>query len=358
MPVVARASRSRGHEPIGLVVNPRSGNDVRRVIASAGSSTLEDKVSIVRRVVRGAVAVGATCFVTHAEPHQIVRRATETMRGVTVDRLGGPIDNTENDTTRAVARFRELGCAAVVVLGGDGTNRAAAKGWPDLPVIPLSTGTNNAFPYWVEPTVAGAAAGLLATHAIDIEPRMLRTAKIVEVEMPDGSAEVALIDVVAAADPWVGSLELFDPDTIRAAVLTRADPAGIGFSAVAGLLAPCRPEDEHGVAVRFARVDANPPIVLHAPTAPGHYATVGVLDHRNLPFGERVIVEGPVVLAFDGERKRRLGAAEWASLTVERRGPRVVDIDAVMQGAARQGCFVGQSGNTVPERGQRGRGRA
>ena len=46
--------------PIGLLVNPRSGNDIRRVIAAAGSSTVEDKVSIIRRVVIGAREAGAT----------------------------------------------------------------------------------------------------------------------------------------------------------------------------------------------------------------------------------------------------------------------------------------------------------
>src|SRR2546428_557578 len=70
---------------IGLIVNPRSGNDVRRVIASAGSSTLDDKISIVRRIVRGAAARGAHRFITNREPHHIVRRATETMAGVNVD---------------------------------------------------------------------------------------------------------------------------------------------------------------------------------------------------------------------------------------------------------------------------------
>jgi predicted polyphosphate/ATP-dependent NAD kinase len=101
--------------PIGLIVNPRSGNDVRRVIASAGSSTLEDKASIVRRVVLGARVLGATSFITHHEPHHVVRRATETMRGITVEKIGEPIDNTEHDTTRAVAIMRERGCAVVVV---------------------------------------------------------------------------------------------------------------------------------------------------------------------------------------------------------------------------------------------------
>ena len=40
--------------PIGILVNPRSGTDVRRAVAAAGSVTVEDKANVVRRVVRGA----------------------------------------------------------------------------------------------------------------------------------------------------------------------------------------------------------------------------------------------------------------------------------------------------------------
>jgi hypothetical protein len=349
----ADADGARVRGPIGLVVNPRSGNDVRRVIASAGSSTIDDKVSIVRRVAKGAAAVGATHFVTNHEPHQVVRRATETMRDVVVERLDDPIDHTEDDTTRAAMRMRERGCVAVVVLGGDGTNRAAAKGWPDIPVIPLSTGTNNAFPYWVEPTVAGASAGLLATGAVAADDDVLRPAKVVRVAMPGsehadhgeapGAWELALIDAVAVADRWVGSLELFEPDTMRVAVLTRADPAAIGFSAVGGLLQPCAPTDPHGVLLRFAPVASRPPVVLRAPTAPGHYADVGIAECRPLPAGEPIEVEGPVLLAFDGERKRRLHEGERAVLTVRHDGPRVVDVAAVLTAASRRGLFVRQS---------------
>ena len=144
--------------PIGIVVNPRSGTDVRRAVAAAGTVTVEDKANVVRRVVRGAREAGASRFVVHHDPHRIVRRATETMRDVDLSWLDLDLTFTEEDTVAAVRAMREAGCAVVVVLGGDGTNRAAARGWTDLPVIPLSTGTNNAFALLVEPTVAGAAA--------------------------------------------------------------------------------------------------------------------------------------------------------------------------------------------------------
>ena len=43
---------------VGLVVNPRSGTDVRRAVAAAGAVTVEDKVNVVRRVVLGAREAG------------------------------------------------------------------------------------------------------------------------------------------------------------------------------------------------------------------------------------------------------------------------------------------------------------
>jgi predicted polyphosphate/ATP-dependent NAD kinase len=51
------------------------------------------------------------------------------------------------------------GVACVIVIGGDGTSRVVAKGSQEMPLIPLSTGTNNAFPRFLESTLAGLAAG-------------------------------------------------------------------------------------------------------------------------------------------------------------------------------------------------------
>ena len=142
---------------LGILVNPRSGGDIRRAVAAAGRSTIEDKISIIRRIVLGARAVGVTEIAVNHDPHQIVRRATETLTGIELTTVTRELGFTEDDSTRAAVEMRELGCACIAVLGGDGTNRAVTKGWPGVPVIPISTGTNNAFPEFIEPTVAGTA---------------------------------------------------------------------------------------------------------------------------------------------------------------------------------------------------------
>src|SRR4029453_8586343 len=45
--------------PIGLIANPASGRDIRRLVANAATSTLNDKVTAVRRVLIGAAQCGA-----------------------------------------------------------------------------------------------------------------------------------------------------------------------------------------------------------------------------------------------------------------------------------------------------------
>ena len=323
-------------------------------MASAGSSTLDDKVSIVRRIVRGAVANGVTRLVTNREPHYIVRRATETMAGVHVDYAVAAIDNTEGDSTEAARAMRAQGCPVVVVLGGDGTNRAVCKGWPDVPLIPLSTGTNNAFPIWCEPTVAGLAAALVARGVVAVDDVSAPT-KLVHVDVvlaPQNRSsdrwdrrsgvsdepDIALIDAAAVADPFVGSLELFDPATMQTLMLTRADPSAIGFSAVGGLLHPVSDADDHGLFVALCEPGVAPKRLLAA-TAPGHLAVVGIGHHRVVGLGESVTIDGPTILAFDGERKRRLLEGDRATLTIRRDGPRVIDVGKAMRLAAHTGFF-------------------
>jgi predicted polyphosphate/ATP-dependent NAD kinase len=55
------------------------------------------------------------------------------------------------------------GAQVIVCLGGDGTARVTASAAGDVPMLALSTGTNNTFPAVREATIAGLAAGLVVS---------------------------------------------------------------------------------------------------------------------------------------------------------------------------------------------------
>jgi hypothetical protein len=338
--------------PIGIVANPVSGKDIRRLVANAPTSTLHEKYTIVRRLVIGAAAAGADHFWFLREPHRICARAVETLdlHGVHYDHVPLAERFDESDTVRTVAAMRELGCAAVVVLGGDGTNRAAALGWQDVPLIPLSTGTNNVFPRFVEATVAGEAAGLVATGRVGLH-EVGRRAKVVEVEVEgDDRRDLALIDAVLVDERFVGSRALFDPSALRTAVLSRAEPASVGLSAIGGLVLPCGADTEGGVLLRLTPPDAADRAV-RAPLAPGWYADVGLAEARALAPDEAITVTGPGILALDGERQRLLKAGQRAVLRVRRTGPTVIDVGLALRLAAERSVFLLPSTPSGPPEG-------
>ena len=66
-------------------------------------------------------------------------------------------------------------------------------------------------------------------------------------------------------------------------------------------------------------------MIIKAPTAPGHYDSIGIHETSTLPFGESIAVQGEVLLAFDGERKLRVRKDQTVHLSVRRDGPQVID---------------------------------
>jgi hypothetical protein len=320
-----------------------SGRDVRRLAARASRTTPESKREQIARAVIGAVAAGARRVIVTHEPFRIAASAVENLRldaEIEVLDIDARLD--ARDTERAARAMRERGCGALVVLGGDGTNRCVARVWPDVPLVPLSTGTNNVFPVMVEATMAGAAAGLVAAGAVDVS-RVSLPAKVVRVEIDGEADDLALVDVVFLINDRVGNFMPIDPSRIRRIVLARAEPASVGTSPIGGMLCPAGAADDFGVCVTC--VDhADGGQVLLAPISPGLYRNVHVNDASRLPLGERVSVRGPGILSFDGDRERTLQANQQARLRVERDGPRVIDVDAALSQAAAAGAFLGRSG--------------
>ena len=137
---------------------------------------------------------------------------------------------TAADTTEYARMIARRCLAAVVLLGGDGTLRAAAPGLGDTPMLALSTGTNNAFPIMMEATVAGMAVGLIATgraHAPTARAKALH----VDVTRADRSQshEIALVDVCVNTIDEIGSRALWRTDTLRDCTALLPNPTRSGF---------------------------------------------------------------------------------------------------------------------------------
>lgn len=290
-----------------------------------------------RRAIVGALASGVRDFRYMPDTHGIATAAAEefgdeaTFVAVEATQTASTLD-----TIRAAESLRAEGCGAVITLGGDGTNRAFALGWTDAPLVPVSTGTNNVFPTMVEATVAGSAAGLVASGQVPLE-RVARQVKAVHVEIEGERDDIALVDAVLAADRFVGSRAIWGGERLREAVVTRAEPSAVGITSIGGLLAPLTPDEDEAMHLRLGPGEGG--VSLLAPIAPGLYEPIAVRSHTRLPLGEPVTVTGPGVLAFDGERERVLKPGQAATLRVARDGPWVIDVHATLEYAACVGLY-------------------
>lgn len=335
---------------VGIIANPVSGRDVRRVAARGAVSTTEDKRNRIARAVIGAVTAGATRIVAMAEPFGIATGALTDLRidaEIEIVDVGATVSPT--DTIRVVEAMRAREVSVVVTLGGDGTNRTIAGVWPDATLVPMSTGTNNVFPSLTEPTVAGAAAGLLAAGVVDPEACAPRS-KLITVTSGGGTSgngtsnqagstrgwtEIALVDAVTIADDFVGNRMPADGERLRQVLVSRAHPASIGLSSLAGLLQPCSFDDDAGVLVECGPGGRPMRVAL----APGLYRTVPVIDHRSVDLGEAVALRGPTVLSLDGDRERTISPGASAIADVQRSGPRVVNVERALELGAAAGVF-------------------
>jgi predicted polyphosphate/ATP-dependent NAD kinase len=327
---------------VGIVANPASGRDIRRLVAGASVFGNADKAGMVFRLLAGLGATGveralmmpARDGLSSALQRQLQGRRT--MNGLAsapfpeLEELRMPLTSSAQDTTNAVTTMLERGVRAVVVLGGDGTHRVVAKCCGDLPICGLSTGTNNVFPEMREATVAGLAAGLVATGRGG--PDALRREGALKVERDGQEPELALVDVAVSRARFIGARALWRGDDLTELFVTFASPSAVGLSAVAGFVQPVERGAGRGLHVKLA----DGPPTMHVPLAPGLVVPVAVGGHEVLVPGRVVALsDSRGSLALDGEREieRRRGEEVTVRLTD---GPLTIDVDAVMHHAARE----------------------
>jgi hypothetical protein len=326
----------------GIIANPASGRDIRRLVAHGTVFDNNEKTAIVRRVLLGLAAVGIT-HVAYMPEHDfgIVPRALDGWQGppMTVEPLAMPVLGTSADSTRAAQLLTELGVGCIITLGGDGTNRAVAIGCNTVPLVPISTGTNNVFPAFMEGTLAGLAAGLIVKRVAD---ESVQRVPWLEVLIDGAPRDHALVDVVASSLPFVGSRAIWDLSVVREVALARVAPATIGLSALGGALLNHQSDTDQLPGMHIALGDGGMQVL--AALAPGLVRWVGVKTYRRLALDDRVQFQpGVGTLALDGEREIELSATTPVEVRLRADGPFVVNVDAALAAAAHAGYLSRQA---------------
>nr|WP_254224444.1 NAD(+)/NADH kinase [Burkholderia multivorans] len=333
---------------VGVIANPASGRDIRRLTTHASVFPTAEKANMIVRLLAGLGAMGVERVLTLRDRTGIATlllRALDTHRAVGADArwpdvefVDLPITDTVADTHAGAAYLHRHEVALIVVLGGDGTHRAVAAHCGTTPLVALSTGTNNAFPEQREATVVGVAAGLAATGAVPPDVAFTRNKRLVvrcAAGPQPGREEIALVDVCAARQRFVGARAISGPADIDTLYLTFAEPDGIGLSALGGAWAPLERSAPHGLAMRFAGEGKTAGTPLVAPIAPGRVDRVVMRSCERLePDVWQPIPFEHGTLAFDGEREIEVARGDRYEIALDWRGPVTVDVGRTLRYAA------------------------
>lgn len=325
---------------IGIIANPASGKDIRRLVSYATTIDNNEKVNICKRIVLAAQGLGVESAYFMPETFMIGYAVKDSLESdgvlsLSLGVLDFEIEAAMEDTVRSARMLEELGVGCIVVLGGDGTSRAAAKGIVKTPMLSISTGTNNVYPAMMEGTVAGMAAAAVAL--MDEPYSCCIHDKRITVRVNGEARDTALIDAVVSDDFYAGAKAIWDPERIRRIVVTRCHPATIGFSAVAGAYRIVEDTEDIGFAVELGAQGEG----VLAPIAAGVLTPVHVSASRTLALGEeyRFTAESRCMIALDGEREVRVQPGDEVSMTVERDGPWRVLPRKALQRAAELGMY-------------------
>ena len=282
--------------------------------------------------------------------HLAMRAREDPNLSLDLELLEMPTFFEEGDTVRAARRMEEMGVDCLVTLGGDGTNRAVARGSSSIPLVPISTGTNNVFPTMVEGTQAGLVAGLIASGSLPLD-RAAIVSKTIEIYVDGQLRDLALVDVALSRERFVATRAIWDMNSVYEVFLTRAEPSSIGLSSVGARLQPLGVDDDRGLNYQVASCldagatglgpsDSLGETVVLAPIAPGVVPTVSIAAWRFMLLEKPVPVERRLcTVALDGERAFTVTPSEQLELVMKRNGPPVVQIDASLRLAAELGLF-------------------
>ena len=316
---------------VGIIANPAAGKDIRRIVAQGRFVPNHEKVNILKRALAGLDAAGVERVLFLPDSGGLCRSALAGAQfDLTAEFVEMTVFHAEIDSSRAARSMYEAGVDCIITLGGDGTNRAVATECGDIPLVPISTGTNNVFPTMLEGTIAGLAAGVIATGRADMDLSTFRHNRL-DVYVDGEYRDMALVDVAVSTERFVGARAIWDMSTLAQLFLTRANVTSIGLSAIGAQLKQIAPDGGEGLVLRFGHGET-----VLAPVAPGTVQRVDIADWSTItPDSPGIEIDlRPATVALDGERAFSLSPSSKVAVKLSKQGPRVVDPERALAIAA------------------------
>lgn len=326
---------------IGIIANPASGKDIRRLVSHATVIDNNEKVNIVERIILGAQKFGIKRVFIMPDSSMMGYKVQDKLQSsgeliAEIEVLNIKIKDAPIDTEHAAEMLEALGVGCVVVLGGDGTHRLAAKKLRNVPLIGVSTGTNNAYPEMLEGTVAGMAAAAVATGQFELSQACSRD-KLIEIYINGRYTDIALMDAVISDEIYIGAKAIWDLKHIKQIIVSKCHPASIGFSSIVGANCRIDPKDDFGGRLK---VDGGPNR-FYAPVSAGTIIEIEAEELEIIPVDGSVCWKSDFsgIVAVDGEREVRFFEGDHLEFKITRNGPWHVDVRKTLETAQKCGFF-------------------
>lgn len=328
---------------VGLIVNPNSGKDIRRIVGGGTTASYQDKVDLARQIIIGLFESNVEEILMLAEPTGMSRRVIDGLSENYSDIakvIDMRSDGTAEDTDRAVDEIVMRNCGCIITVGGDGTNRRVSRRCKEIPLLPLPGGTNNVFCEFWDGLVAGLAAGAFLKSG-KLKKKLTWRSKRLSVEHEGEPVNDALIDVAVSDNPEIGTKAIWEPESLAELVLSQGLPTSIGLSAIGGMLEPIGPREEGGLHIRMQKQEKGNHSII-AGILPGVMAEVEVNKFNRLQIGDAVdlpSVNG--TLAMDGERELVMRQGHRWTVRLQSDGPWRLDVEHIMREAVKRNWLTG-----------------
>jgi len=317
---------------VGIIANPSAGKDIRRLVAHGRVVSNQEKSNILRRVFAGIASTNTKKIIIMPDHSGLtISAASDVKDKLEVSYLDMRTADSQESSTLAAKLMYEQQIDCIVTLGGDGTNRVVAKGSKNIPLVPISTGTNNVFPAPTEGTLAGIVAGSIADKTLSVK-ESCRQSKKVDIYCNDQFIDAALVDVAISKEMFVGARAVWDITTLHSVILTRAEPASIGLSSIGSRLYNIEIDDPIGLYIILDKNIKSKKQFIKAPIAPGTISKIKIVDYKKININDKVQINTyPGTIALDGEREIELlpDNTYYAILNLE--GPLVADVSKSMK---------------------------